>query len=351
MHVFRMLVLICACVSSGCSDPDPLASTIDGLDDSTAAESEVRVSSDQGNKTSSRSSSSITAGTDFDERYLTIGDLAPPISVSSWPKGTGTAAFLPGQIYVVEFWATWCAPCLDGMTHLSELQKRFGDDVLILGITSEDEKTVESFFASSSGGVKTWREIVTYAIGLDDAQSTFRNYMEKSGDVGIPKAFIVGPEGHIEWIGQPMRLDEPLAQVVDGTWDRNAARELYTQLARAVILRREGRAAELASLQSKIVKEQWNNANVLMDLAAAIANSPQPRNLKLALRAARRANLLTNSRDVIALRTLAWVHYERNELDSAITWQRRAVQASPGDVNLQAALEMYDAEYRVLGRE
>jgi hypothetical protein len=46
---------------------------------------------------------------------------------------------------------------------------------------------------------------------------------------GIPTAFLVGKEGMIEWIGHPMEMDEPLASVVGGTWDRVAYAKAYAE--------------------------------------------------------------------------------------------------------------------------
>lgn len=344
MKATRTIFVICVCCTSGCWNREPSASTVDAPRQNATEKPDASVSSGESRDSVSNGSLPTADEKKTAQRRLTIGDVAPPITVSSWMKGKGATTFLSGKTYVVEFWATWCAPCLEGMPHLSELQTQFGEEVLVLGITNEDEDTIKRFLARSSGEASAWDDVVTYAIGIDDGRNTFRSYMEKSGDIGIPKAFIVGPDGYIEWIGQPMRLDEPLAKVVRGEWDRVAARELYTKLLRTVILRREGHTAELEELQLEIAREQWNDASVLMDLAAAIASSPEPRDLELALRAAKRANRLTNSQDAIALRTLAWVHYEREELASAITWQKQATQARPGDSNLQAALEKYIAD-------
>jgi thiol-disulfide isomerase/thioredoxin len=53
---------------------------------------------------------------------LTGRDPAPPLKVSKWLKGEEVKRFEPGKVYVVEFWATWCGPCIAFMPHLAELQ-------------------------------------------------------------------------------------------------------------------------------------------------------------------------------------------------------------------------------------
>ena len=51
--------------------------------------------------------------------------------------------------------------------------------------------------------------------------------MQAAGQNGIPTAFLVGKTGLIEWIGHPMTMDKPLAQVVAGDWDRSAFAEQF----------------------------------------------------------------------------------------------------------------------------
>ena len=57
---------------------------------------------------------------------LTIGDEAPALQVDHWFTGNANerdarATFKDGTVYVIEFWASWCAPCIEQMPHLAKL--------------------------------------------------------------------------------------------------------------------------------------------------------------------------------------------------------------------------------------
>ncbi|MEM1067715.1 MAG: TlpA disulfide reductase family protein [Planctomycetota bacterium] len=159
------------------------------------------------------------------EVTLAVGDAAPDLSLAKFMMGEPTDLANSDRVHVVEFWATWCPPCRAGMPHISELQAKHGDAVAFVGVTREDEETVQTFLAQDSDVEegKTWGEVIQYRIALDEGSKTNADYMQAAGQNGIPCAFIVGKEGKIEWIGHPMSIDGPLQQVVDGTWDSGSA--------------------------------------------------------------------------------------------------------------------------------
>src|SRR5688572_10419586 len=63
-----------------------------------------------------------------------IGDPAPAIEPKAWIQGSPVTKYEPGRVYVVEFWATWCPPCVASIPHLSELQKKYADKLTIVGV-------------------------------------------------------------------------------------------------------------------------------------------------------------------------------------------------------------------------
>src|ERR1043166_6400319 len=70
---------------------------------------------------------------------LKAGDPAPPLKVTKWITGQEVSAFATGKIYIVEFWATWCGPCVVMMPHLGDMQEELGaKGVTIVGFTAND---------------------------------------------------------------------------------------------------------------------------------------------------------------------------------------------------------------------
>jgi thiol-disulfide isomerase/thioredoxin len=151
-----------------------------------------------------------------DDGTLGVGDAAPAISIAEWITGEPVDSLETGQVYVVEFWATWCPPCRSSMPHLSSLQEEYGDDVIFIGVTREDKATVDGFLEQDQSEDTTWAEAIKYRLAIDSGDATNNAYMKAAGQTGIPTAFIVGKEGNVDWIGHPMRMDDPLAGIVAG---------------------------------------------------------------------------------------------------------------------------------------
>jgi thiol-disulfide isomerase/thioredoxin len=76
---------------------------------------------------------------------FTIGSDAPKPVIEKFVRGTEPAWNQPGKTYVVEFWATWCGPCRASMPHISELQEKYGDKLVVVGISDEKVEKVTSF--------------------------------------------------------------------------------------------------------------------------------------------------------------------------------------------------------------
>ncbi len=161
---------------------------------------------------------------------LKAGDPAPAIKHSKWFKGTPVNAFEKGKIYVVEFWATWCGPCKQSIPHLTELAHKYKDKVTIIGMDgSERPKPGEDANKLVEDFLKEMGDKMDYNVAMDTPDKfMMNNWMTAAAQFGIPTAFIVDKETKIAWIGHPMSMDEPLAQIVEGKFDVKAFAEKFT---------------------------------------------------------------------------------------------------------------------------
>jgi thiol-disulfide isomerase/thioredoxin len=150
---------------------------------------------------------------------LNIGDSAPPLPIDKWLKGLPVDRFEKNMVYVVEFWATWCKPCIAEMPHLSAMARKYKNSTLFLGINifeneAQASKKVKAFVENM--GVK-----MDYSVGVGDSNFIAQNWFNATQVMGIPKTFIVDAAGRLAWIGHPSDLDKVLPDVLDKTWDLN----------------------------------------------------------------------------------------------------------------------------------
>lgn len=152
---------------------------------------------------------------------LKIGDPAPPLRVREWIKGTPVQTLEKGKVYVVEFWATWCKPCIAAMPHLSSLARQYKDNITILGIDimERETTTMEQIraFVDSVGSR------MDYHIAAEDSNFMAAGWLKASGEQTIPSTFVVDAVGRLAWIGHPKDLAEVLDKIVNNRWDFNHA--------------------------------------------------------------------------------------------------------------------------------
>lgn len=152
-------------------------------------------------------------------RAIAVGDIAPALSIEEWTKGPRIDTLEPGKVYLVEFWATWCAPCIGQMSSLSETQRRYRDQgLVVIGVASEEPGTTrQAKLESVRKLVRERGRDIDYTIGVDVDGSMVKTWKEAAGRSGLPIAFLVDHRGRIAFIGAgaPMAgMDEAVKRAV-----------------------------------------------------------------------------------------------------------------------------------------
>ena len=134
-----------------------------------------------------------------------IGQTAPELNIEKYlqaPEGEKSLSALKGNVVVLEFWATWCAPCVAEIPHLNQLSEEFRDkQVQFISITDEDEDVIAPFLKRQE--MKSW-------IGLDTDRSAFEAY----GVRGIPRTFLIDQKGTIATSLHPVGLSSDMIKKV-----------------------------------------------------------------------------------------------------------------------------------------
>jgi thiol-disulfide isomerase/thioredoxin len=263
----------------------------------------------------------------------------------TWIKGDAVNGFEPGKIYVVEFWATWCGPCIKSIPHLSATQKAH-PEVTVMGIAASERKKKDQP-DTRLDGLKTFVEKkgddMAYRVAFDEDRSMGKAWMDAAGQNGIPCAFIVGKDGMIEWIGHPMGMDEPLAAVLAGKWDRNKAKsEAESEKAMEAFMEKElpklAKAAEASG--------DWKPVTARIDEMAAKSSDPtQLRMLKFQVlsQADQSAEAIATAKQLLdakigaeGFNMIAWtiateMDDKGRDLSVALAAANKAVEDSKGD--------------------
>ena len=127
------------------------------------------------------------------------GKQGPELHVDTW---ISKPPVLTDKVLMVEFWATWCGPCIRNIPHLNELADKHREHLVVVGISDEPVATIRKFMRQKR---------MSYHVGSDQS----RNMARVTKHRGIPFAIIMSPDGIVRWQGHPGRLtDDTIEQII-----------------------------------------------------------------------------------------------------------------------------------------
>ena len=142
-----------------------------------------------------------------------VGSKTPSISIDEWLKGDAVTEFKSGTVYLVEFWGTWCHPCVDNIPHLSELQKKYGSQgLVVIGVATHETKD-RAFLMD---WMKTNGDAMEYTVAYDSDQSMEKDWdTGGSGDFRLPVCFLIDSSGKVVFAGHP--ANKKLESLIEAT--------------------------------------------------------------------------------------------------------------------------------------
>ncbi len=135
-----------------------------------------------------------------------LGDQRPDFRHGGLNGEWVEASEFDGQLLLVNFWATWCAPCRREMPVLQELSEAHGDDLAVVGLAIDDLDAVREFVVELE---------ISYpiAVGNADVMETQRAWGNSAG--ALPYTVLVDRDGILRWqhLGEVTRAE--IDQVLD----------------------------------------------------------------------------------------------------------------------------------------
>ena len=120
------------------------------------------------------------------ERIINVGDTAPAFAVTTDRGQAISPAKFGGKVLVLNFWGTWCAPCVEEIPSLDQFQRATADSgVVVLGISiDKNEKLYNAFLK---------RFPVTFQTARDPEADISASY----GTFKVPETYIIDKSGKV----------------------------------------------------------------------------------------------------------------------------------------------------------
>lgn len=147
----------------------------------------------------------VVSGTLY-ERIVGVGDTAPTFKITADNGQTITRSNFGGKLLVLNFWATWCPPCIQEMPSLDAFQSRYKDKgVVVVGVSvDKNEQTYKKFLQ---------RAQVSFVTARDPEANISAEY----GTFKYPETYIINEKGEVveKFVGPENWLDDKVLKRIE----------------------------------------------------------------------------------------------------------------------------------------
>ena len=129
---------------------------------------------------------SLVVAKAFQEKIINVGDTAPDFTITTDSGRQITPANFGGRVLVLNFWATWCPPCVEELPSLNQFQRQMaGSGVVVVGVSiDKNEKVYRDFLK---------RARITFETARDPEANISSDY----GTFKVPETYIIDRTGTV----------------------------------------------------------------------------------------------------------------------------------------------------------
>lgn len=118
---------------------------------------------------------------------VNVGDQAPDFTVEMFDGSRTTLSSLRGKVVLLNFWATWCPPCREELSHVQQqvIDRFAGEEFVFLPISRGEERAAVEAFRAKTG--------YAFPMGLDTDETIYKRYATRF----IPRNFLIDRTGRV----------------------------------------------------------------------------------------------------------------------------------------------------------
>ncbi len=119
--------------------------------------------------------------------------------IVNYSRNQASLSDFKGKTIILDYWATWCGPCIKSLPHLAELQEKFGDQLQVLTITDDSEERINQFLT---------KQTLKLPVAIDERRKLASVFPHRS----IPHTVVIDNKGIVKAIATSSEITEEVVK-------------------------------------------------------------------------------------------------------------------------------------------